>query len=239
LQETLRDVRKARNAGAHLFVKQKIDKRKSYTYIVSEHSQTMEKKMTTFTKRQQEIINAAIELIAEKGIQELTIKNLSRKIGIAESAIYRHFASKMDILLGVLAIFRDSKENLNKELQGMNATATEKLKQMLLGRFAHFSKNKALASVIFSEELFRNDRRLSDQIYEIMRANQNIIIDIIREGQLAGEFRNDVPDQELAFMITGALRLIVTHWRLSDFKLDLMEEGQKLWYTIERLITRS
>jgi len=195
--------------------------------------------MTTFTKRQQEIINAAIELIAEKGIQELTIKNLSRKIGIAESAIYRHFASKMDILLGVLAIFRDSKERLNNGLQKMNSSATEKLKQMLLGRFAHFSQNRALASVIFSEELFRNDRRLSDQIYEIMRVNQNVIIDIIREGQLAGEFRNDVPDQELAFMITGALRLIVTHWRLSDFKIDLQEEGQKLWYTIERLITRS
>ncbi len=195
--------------------------------------------MTTFTKRQQEIINAAIELIAEKGIQELTIKNLSKKIGIAESAIYRHFSSKMDILLGILAIFRDSKEQLNRELQGSEASATEKLKNMLLRRFEYFSSNRALASVIFSEELFRNDRRLSEQIYDIMRVNQNIIIDIIREGQLSGEFRNDVPDQELAFMITGALRLIVTHWRLSDFKIDLMEEGQKLWYTIERLITRN
>ncbi len=195
--------------------------------------------MTTFTKRQQEIINAAIELIAEKGIQELTIKNLSKKIGIAESAIYRHFSSKMDILLGILAIFRDSKEQLNRELQGSEASATEKLKNMLLRRFEYFSSNRALASVIFSEELFRNDRRLSEQIYDIMRVNQNIIIGIIREGQLSGEFRNDVPDQELAFMITGALRLIVTHWRLSDFKIDLIEEGQKLWCTIERLITRN
>lgn len=195
--------------------------------------------MATFTKRQQEIINAAIELIAERGIQELTIKNLSKKIGIAESAIYRHFASKMDILLGVLATFKESKEKLNNDLQNMNYTATQKLKKMLLGRFAHFSRNRALASVIFSEELFRNDRRLSEQIYEIMRVNQNVIIQIIREGQLGGEFRNDVPDQEIAFMITGALRLIITHWRLSDFKIDLMEEGQKLWYTIERLITRN
>ncbi|MCB0284871.1 MAG: TetR family transcriptional regulator, partial [Calditrichaeota bacterium] len=40
--------------------------------------------MNTFSERQQQIINAAIELIAEKGIQQLTIKNLSKKIGVVE-----------------------------------------------------------------------------------------------------------------------------------------------------------
>jgi len=193
--------------------------------------------MVAFTKRQKEIIDTAIELIAEKGIQELTIKNLSKKIGIAESAIYRHFSSKMDILLNILALFRENKEQINLRVQESQANPTEKLYAMLYRRFKHFTANRAMATVIFSEELFRNDRRLSEQIYGIMLSNQEVIINIIKDGQKCGEFRSDVSAQELAFMITGALRLIVTHWRLSEFKIDLIDEGQKLWETVQALIT--
>ncbi len=59
------------------------------------------------TIRQEEIINASIEIISEKGIQNLTIKNLSKAIGISEPAIYRHFDCKMDILLTILSKFEN------------------------------------------------------------------------------------------------------------------------------------
>ncbi|MCD4664213.1 MAG: TetR/AcrR family transcriptional regulator, partial [Bacteroidales bacterium] len=41
--------------------------------------------------RQQQIIEESIKIIDEKGIQGLTIKNLSKAIGISEPGIYRHF----------------------------------------------------------------------------------------------------------------------------------------------------
>ncbi|MGC9375649.1 MAG: TetR/AcrR family transcriptional regulator, partial [Bacteroidales bacterium] len=42
-----------------------------------------------FSERQKEILTTAVEIIAAKGIQGLTIKNLSKEIGISEAAIYR------------------------------------------------------------------------------------------------------------------------------------------------------
>lgn len=52
------------------------------------------------TDRQAEIVAAAFTLIAQNGVQELTIKNLGAAIGESEPAIYRHFASKREILEG-------------------------------------------------------------------------------------------------------------------------------------------
>ena len=49
------------------------------------------------TVRQQEIIDAALALIAEQGIQNLTIKNIAAALKITEPAIYRHFDSKHEI----------------------------------------------------------------------------------------------------------------------------------------------
>ena len=66
---------------------------------------------TEITERQQEIINVSLELIAESGIQSLTIKNLAKKIGFAESAIYRHYENKIQILLAILDFFKQSTEH--------------------------------------------------------------------------------------------------------------------------------
>ena len=62
--------------------------------------------MKKFTERQQQIVEIAIKLIADKGIQNLTTKNLAKEIGISEPAIYRHFSSKLEILKAVITNFQ-------------------------------------------------------------------------------------------------------------------------------------
>ena len=194
--------------------------------------------MTHFTKRQRQIIQTAIELIADKGIQQLTIKNLSQKIGIAESAIYRHFASKMDILLGILALFADNEQQMNRSLDDNTTGIAEKLQRLLMERFAYFAKNRAVASVIFSEELFRNDPRLSERIYELMQKNQEMIVRLIVQGQQSQEFRPDIRPESVAFMIMGGMRLIVAQWRFSGYDFDLQEKGRLFWQTVEILLKK-
>ena len=58
------------------------------------------------TERQQEIIGNALDLINEKGIQGLTIKNLANRLGITEPAIYRHFENKIQILVAILDLLK-------------------------------------------------------------------------------------------------------------------------------------
>ena len=58
-----------------------------------------------FSERQIQIIEAATKRIDKYGIQELTTKNLAADIGLSEAALYRHFKSKNDILLGMLSYF--------------------------------------------------------------------------------------------------------------------------------------
>ncbi|MBC8265686.1 MAG: TetR family transcriptional regulator [Flavobacteriales bacterium] len=44
-----------------------------------------------FTKRQIEIIDASKDLIGEKGVQNLTIKNLANKMSFSEPALLSSF----------------------------------------------------------------------------------------------------------------------------------------------------
>lgn len=195
--------------------------------------------MQTFTDRQMEIINAAIDLIADNGIQQMTIKNLSVKIGFSEGAIYRHFDSKMEILLGILAMFKDDKNSTLAQMQSSTRDdALTKLQTLFQERFAHFSTNPAIAAVIFSEEIFQNDQRLSEEVFRIMQESQAIVRGVIENGQKTGQMRTDISANQLSLLITGALRLIVTQWRLSGFAFDLQKEGRQLWKSIEQIVSK-
>ncbi|NOY76702.1 MAG: TetR/AcrR family transcriptional regulator [Calditrichaeota bacterium] len=189
-----------------------------------------------FTKRQKDIIQSAIELIAQEGIQKLTIKNLSAKVGVTEGAIYRHFTSKLEILLGILSLFEKSTAELIGVIKKSPADPLKQLEMLFKEHFLQFKQNPAVASVIFSEELFLNERQLSEKVYEIMRNTQATIESIIQKGQEQGVFRNDIAPDQLALLLIGALRLTVTRWRLSQFSFDLKEEGDRLWDTILKVI---
>lgn len=188
------------------------------------------------TQRQSEILQESLKLIADKGIQGFTIKNLANAIGVTEPAIYRHFVNKQKILIGILSLFKENKENFIKNVQSDNATPIDKLKSLFETRFKYFAKNRAIASVIFSEELFRNDPLLSETVFEIMKENQKVILQIIKAGQKSKVIKHNVSADQLAFIIIGAIRLIVTKWRLSNYSFDLEKEGKSLWKSIEVLI---
>lgn len=193
--------------------------------------------MADFTEKQVNIITAAIELIAEKGIQQLTIKNLSKKIGTAEGAIYRHFDSKFEILLGILKLFRQNKDETLRSLIAKEPSSLQKLESLLSARFRQFSTNPAIAAVIFSEEIFQNEKPLANEVYEIMKESQKAIETIILKGQSEKQLREDISAEQLTLLITGALRLLVTKWRLSNFSFDLQIEGQKLWKSIFKIVS--
>jgi len=44
------------------------------------------------------LINAAIEMISQQGIDQLTMRNLSEWVGVSRTAAYRHFSDKADLL---------------------------------------------------------------------------------------------------------------------------------------------
>jgi AcrR family transcriptional regulator len=193
--------------------------------------------MKNLTDRQSQIITESINIISEHGIQGLTIKSLSKKIGTSEPAIYRHFDSKIDILLAILDTFQQNKQLALTRIAVDNIPAVKKLEEIYYHHFQVFAGNPAITAVIFSEEIFKNDQRLSEKVLSIMKEKQQVMCDILENGQSNNEIRKDISVNQLALIIMGSLRLFVTQWRLTDFSFNLEKEGSDLWSSIEKLIS--
>jgi len=190
------------------------------------------------TERQIEITEVALELISEKGIQGLTIKNLAKKVGITEPAIYRHYDSKTDILIAVLELFKQNTEQLFENELNNDSKAIDKIEHLFTRHFASFSATPSLVSVIFSEEIFRNEPVLIAKIAEVIDKNDKILTTIIVNGQKTGEIRSDIEANYLSTIIMGTLRLFVKKWQFSAFSYDLPREGKELINSIKLLIIK-
>lgn len=194
--------------------------------------------MADFTVRQKEIIGVSIELISKGGIQELTIKHISREMGISEPAIYRHFESKLDILLAILTYFEDLTTCVSEKAFSMKCPVFDRIETFFAGLMDEFVKNPSLTKVIFSEEIFQNDRRLSEKVLSVMKGHQKKVLECVKEGQLKGHIRNDIKEKHAVMFIMGTFRLLVTRWRLSGFNFDLKQEGKELFSSLKKLIVK-
>ncbi len=189
------------------------------------------------TERQQEIISTALELISEKGIQGLTIKNLSKKLGITEPAIYRHFENKIQILIALLDLLKKNTYVIFESELYSDDSATKKIERLFEKHFKTFSEMPSMASVVFSEEMFRNEEKLIEKISEIIEVNNKSLLTILKQGQQKNEIRSDIDAAHLVLLIMGALRLFVKKWQFARFSFDLQKEGSKLIQSVKLLIS--
>ena len=192
--------------------------------------------MKDLTKRQKQIIDISINIISERGIQVLTMKNLSNELGISEPAIYRHFESKQKILVAVLDSFKHQNKLIHENIPLEGESAFNHITRSIEMIMNRFNKNHAMSAVIFSEEIFQNQNELSEMVSNIMNTTIGFFTNLLQKGQIDGSIRSDIGIDELSIIVMGSIRHIVTVWRLSGFSSNLCESGNKLIKSLEVII---
>jgi AcrR family transcriptional regulator len=190
------------------------------------------------TERQQQIIEESINIIDEKGIQGLTIKNLSKAIGISEPGIYRHFESKTEILLSILNNFKEMAIMLSEIMETYEASAIEKISFIFSKMLELFSETPSMVSVIFSEEIFKNEEVLKNKIVEILNLHAKTLENIISKGQSEKNVREDIDEKNLALIAMGSLRLLVKRWDMNNHNFNLKTEGDKLIAVLSKVLEK-
>jgi AcrR family transcriptional regulator len=193
--------------------------------------------MEPFSERQEQIINASIELISEQSIQALTIRNIAKKINVTDGAIYRHFPSKTSILLGIILPFQQQAEKTLKEACSLKIPVIAQLESIFTRHFEYFVKKPAVTAVIFSESIFQNDSLLAKEVFKLLEMHEEALSCLIERGHKYHEIRNDIPEKELIRVIIGSIRYTVTKWRLSNYSFDLMAEGTLILDCLKKLLS--
>ena len=164
----------------------------------------------TLTNRQTEIIDTALKLTAEGGIQELTIKNIATAQGITEPAIYRHFRNKSEI---IKTMIRKFDEGVVPEKEGMEGIAA-----FIRSRIRQVTDNP------------------SELLLSMMHRHKNVLRRFFQEAQERGEIRRDIPADLLFRLVFGPVRLLIKQWGMSNHAFNLQAHGEELLSTLRKIL---
>lgn len=185
-------------------------------------------KLDTETRKKQ-IALAAFDIIALKGTKGLSISEISKKIGIVPSAIYRHFKSKDEILDAVIDLIKDGLTGIAQTAQAESINPIEQLKQLVILHAKFIMSNKALPRIIFSEDVIAGKNHRRDKVFEAQSAYISEIKKIILRGQELGEIRQDIEPGSAAVLFIGIVLPAGIIWHMSSEQFDVMKQVEAAW----------
>ena len=191
---------------------------------------------TTISDRQLEIIEAAGKILTASGISGLTIKNLAREMKFSESAIYRHFTSKEEIIIALLEYLAKSMDDRYTYAISSTQSPEEKFTTLFQNQFAFFKKNPHFVVAVFSDGLMEESQRINETILKIMGVKLKHLMPIILEGQQKKVFTNSIASEELMHIVMGTFRLQMFKWRVANFQFDISTYGEKMIQSLLKLI---
>ena len=192
-----------------------------------------------FSERQIEIMEAATMRIDQYGIQELTVKNLAADLHLSEAALYRHFKSKNEILLGLLSYFiYDMNTRLAPIIEKTDENPSTLLREIFESQLASFAARPAIVSVIFSEGIFQFNKELSMKVAIMMEIMQVNIGTIVSRGQNEKKIAKLLGSDAITTIIMGSMRMVVLKWKLSGNKSNLVGDGKSVLNGILRIIEK-
>ncbi|WP_059171770.1 TetR/AcrR family transcriptional regulator [Bacillus sp. FJAT-27445] len=117
------------------------------------------------TDKQKKILVAAIESFSEKGYAATSTNEIAKKAGVAEGTIFRHYKTKKELLLNIVApvmaklvapfVIRDLDKVLNKRFN----TFEDFLRAMIENRRKFIEKNGQIIRILVQEIPFQPELR--------------------------------------------------------------------------------
>ncbi len=179
--------------------------------------------------RREQIVEAALSLIAAHGVRRLSMTELARRVGLVPSALYRHFASKQEILDAAMQLVqRRGLENL-KDICASTPNALSRLKLLLMRVIKMVRELQAMPRIVFSDAMSADHPERKRQAYQILQGFFVAIERIIRDGQERGEIRSDLDAKSLAVMFWGMLPPAVILWHVSEGRFDVTRHAERSW----------
>ena len=155
--------------------------------------------------RQVELVDAALHLVATRGIAALSTRSLAEHVGLTSGALFRHFRTLDDLLDAVVARVETV---LDATYPPEGLPAREQLVRFVEARSGAVGGQVGVLRLVLSDQ-FRMalPRQGSARLGACVDKTRNFLARVIRNGQLDGTIRDDVEPASLALIVMGAIQL--------------------------------
>lgn len=158
------------------------------------------------TKRRAELTDAALHIIATRGVVALSTRSLAERVGLTGGAIFRHFASLDDLLDAVVTRVE---EVLDATYPLATLPPLERLERFIEARSATVGGQVGILRLVVSEQfLFALPKSGSKRLMACVEKTRAFVTTCLVEAQAAGQVRADLAPESLAPVVMGTIQML-------------------------------
>lgn len=185
-----------------------------------------------YSEKQLQIMEAAEKLFADKGFDGTSVRDISEKAGVNLAMISYYFGSKEKMMEAMFSyrseFFKLQLENMirNHELDPM-----QKVEYLIDQYIEKLMDQQCFHRVMVREQMVNKNGFIAMQMKQLKKRNQELISQLIQEGQQKKMFQKHIDIPLLMMTLVGTISQLVTtqHYYKEINGLELMtdEEFQK------------
>ncbi|MBN9614561.1 MAG: TetR/AcrR family transcriptional regulator [Acidobacteriales bacterium] len=155
-------------------------------------------------EKYQRILDAAVEVIAERGYFNSPVSAIAKRAGVADGTIYLYFKSKDDVLRTAIdSTFEKFYRKVVDAFVTLDAPR-EQLEYIAQVHLESHSVNRSMA-VLMQTEMRQSAKFIEEFSHHHLVKYIQMVREVVRRGQEQGIFRKDISDGVVAHCMFGAI----------------------------------
>ncbi|MDD4003766.1 MAG: TetR/AcrR family transcriptional regulator [Elusimicrobiaceae bacterium] len=178
----------------------------------------------------EKLLHAAFELIAEKGIDAVSVREIVERVNVSKPVLYYYFKDKEDLCAQLFAEVKIHVDELYAERKASGLS----LREIIEGKFRHeiedMRRTPQISKLIIRTIGNDNRDRLGQLLCDIQNTGRNMMLKILGEAEANGEIRKGSA-QTIEFMVHAVslnLLFMSSHGKMSDIPGDFPERMTQL-----------
>lgn len=163
------------------------------------------------------IAESALNQILKHGLRKFTIDDITTDLGISKKTIYKHFASKSQIIEYVLDTYVTEELAMQEKVMASTQSFRERFEALILPAEQQSIPTQVLA------ELQQFYPELWDKCAEAVHITRNKILQIYAEGMRNGEIRSDVHPAVIDLVVKNAVDGVLDYRFLSKNDISMVQ----------------
>ncbi len=186
--------------------------------------------------RKDQIAQAILRLVADRGIKGLSVAAVARQVGLVPSALYRHFKDKEEMVDAALEIIRQRLLGNVEFVCQETEDPLERLRLLLERHLEMIRDNQAIPRIIFSEDVYAGHSDRKKKVYHLVRTFLSEVETIVRAGQKTGQITKNFEPEMVSVLFLGLFQPAAVLWYLSDGGYDVSRHIHRAWPVFKEAI---
>jgi len=164
-----------------------------------------------WSEKQLVIMDAAEQLFADKGFDGTSVRDISEAAGVNLAMISYYFGSKEKLME---AMFTHRGQTMTLQLQNIidnrQLTPIQKVEKLIDEYIDRIFKKQGFHRIMVREQMGHANKPISGQILKLKQTNQELVRELIQQGQKSGDFKKNIDISFLMMTLVGTTSQLVT-----------------------------